>query len=57
MQLSGCELPRIPLLGTWVNKTRRYSSRLEDSSTKASRAFEASTRSGPLNPHAKHRAT
>jgi hypothetical protein len=37
-----------------VNKSLHYSSDLENSS-KASRAFEVFSRSGPRSPHAKHR--
>src|SRR5215213_9351070 len=51
------ELRRIPLPRTPVNRSLHYYSSHLENCSKASRAFEEFSRSGPCSPHAKHRTT
>jgi len=57
MQDRESELRRIPLPRTPVNRSPHYYSSHLENCSKASRAFEEFSRSGPCCPHAKHRTT
>ena len=57
MQDRGYELRRIPLPHTPVNRSLHYYSSHLENCSKASRAFEEFSHSGPCSPHAKHRTT